>query len=546
MQDASQDVTQDANALQDVAQDSSKGPAEGASRIHSPSSKGPSQRKLPSSKTPKVSSASPYIRTMVFSSAIFLTIFLPAFLLLYWICPKKLKNPFLLLSSVFFYAWGAPKFIFVIIGTTLIDFFLVGRMDRSKNETERKFILVFSVVMNLGLLVYFKYMNFFIENVNVAMKGFGIESSIPWTKLVLPIGISFYTFETLTYVVDVFRRVHKPLKNFWDYQLYIILFPKLIAGPIIRYHDIADQITDRSARDNSTERLFGFYRFCIGLGKKVLIANTFAAFADSVYGNAETGLGALDPNTLAAGTAWLAAISYTLQIYFDFSGYSDMAIGIGRMIGFKFPENFNNPYISQSITEFWRRWHMTLGSWMRNYLYIPLGGNKVGKGRLYFNLWLVFLLSGLWHGASWNYIIWGAWHGLFLVLERAFLIRWFGSIGKITRVAFTFVVVVIGWVFFRVEDLHMACGYVGAMFSANGTVDVKIDSEWMLIAALATLFSFFLLLPKTTKFQDAVFGQRTPGDVGHIALTIVSAALFVLSLSYITASGFNPFIYFRF
>jgi alginate O-acetyltransferase complex protein AlgI len=483
---------------------------------------------------------------MVFSSSIFLTIFLPAFLLLYWICPKKLKNPFLLLSSVFFYAWGAPKFIFVIIGTTLIDFFLVGRMDRSKNEAERKALLVFSVVMNLGLLVYFKYMNFFIENVNVAMKGVGLESSIPWTKLVLPIGISFYTFETLTYVVDVFRRVHKPLKNFWDYQLYIILFPKLIAGPIIRYHDIADQIPDRSKTENSTERLLGFYRFCIGLGKKVLIANALAAFADSIYGSAETGLGALDPNTLSMGAAWLAALSYTFQIYFDFSGYSDMAIGIGRMVGFKFPENFNNPYVSQNITEFWRRWHMTLGGWMRNYLYIPLGGNKVGKGRLYFNLWLVFLLSGLWHGASWNYIIWGAWHGLFLVLERAFLIRWFGSIGKITRVALTFVVVVIGWVFFRVEDLNMAWRYVGAMFSANGTVDVKVDSEWMLIAALATVFSFFLLFPKTTKFQDAVFGQRSIGNVGHLALTIVSAALFVLSLSYITASGFNPFIYFRF
>ena len=484
---------------------------------------------------------------MVFSSAIFLTIFLPAFLLLYWICPKKFKNAFLLLSSVFFYAWGAPKFIFVIIGTTLIDFFLVGRMDRSKNETERKLILVFSVVMNLGLLVYFKYMNFFIENVNVAMKGMGLESSIPWTKLVLPIGISFYTFETLTYVVDVFRRVHKPLKNFWDYQLYIILFPKLIAGPIIRYHDIADQITDRSARDNNTERLFGFYRFYIGLGKKVLIANTFAAFADSVYGNAETGLGALDPNTLAAGTAWLAAISYTLQIYFDFSGYSDMAIGIGRMIGFKFPENFNNPYISQSITEFWRRWHMTLGSWMRNYLYIPLGGNKVSKGRLYFNLWLVFLLSGLWHGASWNYIIWGAWHGLFLVLERAFLLKAMSSIGKITRVAFTFVVVVIGWIFFRVEDLASAWGYTAALFGGNGrTVSMPVDIEWIVLGALAFAFSFFLLFPKTQKIQDAVFGERDLRNVGHVVMTCVAAALFILSLSYVTASGFNPFIYFRF
>lgn len=488
-----------------------------------------------------------YLCKMVFSSAIFLTIFLPAFLLLYWMCPKKMKNAFLLLSSVFFYAWGAPKFIFVIIGTTLIDFFLVGRMDRSKNETERKLILIFSVCMNLGLLVYFKYMNFFIENVNFAMKGLGLESSIPWTKLVLPIGISFYTFETLTYVVDVFRRVHKPLKNFWDYQLYIILFPKLIAGPIIRYHDIADQINDRSLNENNTERLFGFYRFCLGLGKKVLIANAFAAFADSIYGNAETAQGALDPSTLSAGTAWLAAISYTLQIYFDFSGYSDMAIGIGRMIGFRFPENFNNPYISQNITEFWRRWHMTLGGWMRNYLYIPLGGNKVSTGRLYFNLWIVFLLSGLWHGASWNFIIWGAWHGLFLVLERAFLNKAFQSIGKLTRIVFTMVVVVVGWVFFRLEDLNLAWGYVKAMFGGTSNeISIPVDSEWLTLVVFAAVFSFFLLLPKGEKVQNSAFGYVAVKNRTHVLWTFVSIMLFVLSLSYITASGFNPFIYFRF
>jgi alginate O-acetyltransferase complex protein AlgI len=433
---------------------------------------------------------------MVFSSIVFILYFLPLFFTVYFLSPKKWRNIIIVLGSIFFYSWGAPKFIFVILFTTLLDFFIVRKMDSSDSIKVRKWLLIGSVGVNLGLLFYFKYSNFFIENIQSVLALWGYERT-EWVKLVLPIGISFYTFETITYVVDVYRRVHKPLKNFWDYQLYIILFPKLIAGPIIRYHDIAEQIPDRSKTENSTERLLGFYRFCIGLGKKVLIANALAAFADSIYGNAETGGGALNPDTLSMGAAWLAALSYTFQIYFDFSGYSDMAIGIGRMVGFKFPENFNNPYVSQNITEFWRRWHMTLGGWMRNYLYIPLGGNKVGKGRLYFNLWLVFLLSGLWHGASWNYIIWGAWHGLFLVLERAFLIRWFGSIGKITRVAFTFVVVVIGWVFFRVEDLHMAWGYVRAMFSFNGNVTVKIDSEWVLIAALATVFSFFLLLPRT-------------------------------------------------
>jgi len=316
---------------------------------------------------------------------------------------------------------------------------------------------------------------------------------------------------------------------------------------LIRYHDIADQITDRSVNENNTERLFGFYRFCLGLGKKVLIANAFAAFADSIYGNAETGLGALDPNTLSAGTAWLAAISYTLQIYFDFSGYSDMAIGIGRMIGFKFPENFNNPYISQNITEFWRRWHMTLGSWMRNYLYIPLGGNKVSTGRLYFNLWIVFLLSGLWHGASWNYILWGAWHGMFLVLERAFLNKAFQHIGKIPRIAFTLVVVVVGWVFFRVEDLHAAWGYVKAMFlPTDNVVHIPVDMEWLVLMVFAAVFSFFLLLPKGEKIQNSAYGYTAIKDRTHILWTFVSLVLFILSLSYITASGFNPFIYFRF
>ncbi len=484
---------------------------------------------------------------MIFSSSIFLCFFLPLFLILYYLTDRKYKNFILLGASVFFYAWGAPKFVFVIIGTTILDFFFVKMLDMNKKKATRIFFLLLSVSMNVGLLFYFKYCNFFIDNVNDLLHAMGSKGTITWTKLVLPIGISFYTFETLTYVIDVYRGVHKPLKNFWDYQLYIILFPKLIAGPIIRYHEIADQIPDRSSRDNVDEKLMGFYRFCLGLGKKVLIANTMAGFADSVYGDPVTAEGMLDPTLVTTGTAWFAAIAYTLQIYFDFSGYSDMAIGLGRMIGFRFPENFNNPYTAQSITDFWRRWHITLGSWMRNYLYISLGGNRVSDLRLYFNLWLVFLLSGLWHGASWNFVLWGAWHGLFLVVERLFLLKLTKYIGKIPRVILTMFIVVLGWVLFRVEHLKPGWQYIKAMFGAGtGEIASYPDLEWKVTLIVALLFSFFVLLRVGQNLQDKVYGIPTLGARGHVAMTLCSVLLFIVSLSYVTGSGFNPFIYFRF
>jgi alginate O-acetyltransferase complex protein AlgI len=484
---------------------------------------------------------------MVFSSSIFLCFFLPLFLILYYLTDRKYKNFILLFSSILFYAWGAPKFVFVIIGTTILDFFFVKMLDKNKKKRTRITFLLLSVIMNVGLLFYFKYCNFFIENINALLHTMGSEGTITWTKLVLPIGISFYTFETLTYVVDVYRGVHKPLNNFWDYQLYIILFPKLIAGPIIRYHEIADQIPDRSERDNVDEKLMGFYRFCLGLGKKVLIANTMASFADSVYGDPVTAEGALDAAQISAATAWFAAIAYTLQIYFDFSGYSDMAIGIGRMIGFRFPENFNNPYTSQSITDFWRRWHITLGSWMRNYLYIPLGGNRVSNLRLYFNLWLVFLLSGLWHGAAWGFIVWGAWHGLFLVLERLFLLKLTAHIGKIPRILFTMFIVILGWVVFRVEDVKSGMGYIKAMFGRSaGEISVLPDGEWYSTFVIALIFSFFVVARQGQKLQDRIYGIPTLNPGGHIGMTLCSVILFVVSLSYVTGSNFNPFIYFRF
>lgn len=472
---------------------------------------------------------------MIFSSSLFLLYFLPIFLLTYFLVPKKLKNITILLFSVFFYSWGAPKFIFVILGTTFIDFHLVRQMDKTRNEINRKIFLIISLSINLGLLIYFKYSNFFIENVNQALSIFG-GVEIHWTKLVLPIGISFYTFETITYVVDVYRRIHKPLKKFWDYQLYIILFPKLIAGPIIRYHDLANQITDRP--ENVDNRLTGFYRFVLGLSKKIIIANVMGEQADKIF--------AMNIAELDTYTAWIGIISYTFQIYFDFSGYSDMAIGLGKMMGFKFPENFNNPYISQSITEFWRRWHMTLGSWMRNYLYIPLGGNRVNsKFRLYFNLWIVFLASGLWHGASWSFVFWGAYHGVFLVLERAFLLKVYGKIGKLPSMIITFLLVMIGWIFFRVENLGDGFLYIKRMFAFEFIPNINFGKEYYTMLVLAFIFSFFVYNKFGQKIQGMIYHNEY-STLRHVGISIVTVLLFLISISMITSSGFNPFIYFRF
>ena len=474
---------------------------------------------------------------MVFSSIVFLLFFLPAFLLLYYLADKKYKNIVILIFSILFYGWGAPKFIFVILGVTFLDFYLVKWMSNTQTRLYRRIMLTLSVIVNLGLLFYFKYSNFFIENVNSLLSIAG-DKNIHWTKLVLPLGISFYTFETITYVVDVYRKVHKPLTNFWDYQLYIILFPKLIAGPIIRYHDLADQITDRTENETIDHKLIGFYRFTIGLSKKVLIANHMGLQADAIFAMNFTGLDSF--------TAWIGILAYTFQIYFDFSGYSDMAIGIAQMIGFKFPENFNNPYTSRSITEFWRRWHISLGSWMRNYLYIPLGGNRVkSKGRLYFNLWLVFLASGLWHGASWSFVLWGAYHGMFLVFERMFLLNFYEKIGKWPSTIINFLIVTIGWVFFRVEKIGDAVIFLKRMFAFDFKSHLSFDVEFYTFFILAGFFAFFTMLKKGQQIQDAIF-INDYSTQRHIALSLVTVVLFVISISTITTFGFNPFIYFRF
>lgn len=472
---------------------------------------------------------------MVFSSNIFLFYFLPVFLLAYNLVGKKYKNYTILIASIFFYSWGAPKFIFVILSSSIIDFYIVKKIYWSESIKLRKYLLMLSIFINLGLLVYFKYANFFVENLNTSLKLVGFKQ-LNWLPIVLPIGISFFTFQTLTYAVDIYRKKHAPLEKVTDYFLFILSFPQMIAGPIVRFTSIADQIKERT--ETIDDKLIGIYRFSIGLAKKVLIANVMAEQADLIFNG--------DLSQLNSANAWLGILAYTFQIYFDFSGYSDMAIGLGKMIGFKFPENFDSPYISQSVSEFWRRWHITLGSFMRDYLYIPLGGNRVeSKYRIYFNLWIVFLLSGLWHGASWNYVIWGAYHGLFLILDRLFLLNILKRIGKIPSILVTFLFVMIGWVIFRLENIQDIKIYLAKLFSFN-SFDFNAIPAFGFILTLSVAFSTLMLFKLGRKLENFVFYTDQYTFKNHLIFTVISLLLILLSIISITSSDFNPFIYFRF
>ena len=473
---------------------------------------------------------------MVFSSIVFLLYFLPLFLTLYFVSGKRYRNAIALLASIAFYSWGAPLFIFVILGTTFVDFYLVKLMHASGKKSTRQLLLALSVGMNLGLLFYFKYAFFFIDNLNALLHLTG-RHHILWQKIALPIGISFFTFESLTYVVDVYRGVHAPLKKFWNYQLYIILFPKLIAGPIVRYHDIADQIEGRFNTESIDKILSGLYRFIIGLSKKVIIANTMAVYADMAF----------RPNahTLSSASAWVGIVCYTFQIYFDFSGYSDMAIGLLKMIGFSIGENFNQPYAANSITDFWRRWHISLGNWMRNYLYIPLGGNQVPTWRLYFNLWIVFLASGLWHGASWNFVIWGAYHGCWLVLERSFLLKLYEKIWNPLRAAITFFIVMIGWVFFRAESWTAAISYLQKLFAFNTNDVFELNNNFGFSIALACIFSFIGLAGWGRKLITYFYNGQYR-NMAAVLIGIICLALLLYDVGALATESFNPFIYFRF
>lgn len=472
---------------------------------------------------------------MVFSSTLFLLYFLPIFLLLYHIVPKSWKNYVILFASILFYAWGAPKFLFVIFSAIIITFYLVKGISRTDNEKKKNCFAFMAIFVNLGLLAYFKYANFFVDSINFLISSFGLKP-MKWLEVALPIGISFYTFHSVTYVIDVYRKVHNPFDKLTNYMIYIMAFPHMIAGPIVRFNTIADQIANRD--ETIDEKLLGFYRFSIGLAKKVLIANVMASQADAIFNG----------NILELSTpnAWLGIIAYTFQIYFDFSGYSDMAIGLARMMGLKFPENFDLPYTSKSITEFWRRWHMTLGLFMKDYLYIPLGGNRVNKRKMYFNLWIVFLMSGLWHGASWTFVIWGAYHGLFLILDKMFMLKFLKKIGGFASTVLTFLVVMIGWVLFRSDTIAFAVTYIGKLFSFTGAQDFLPMPAFTIMLVFSVIFAFFSSFKYGNKIKDFFFNKETYTIKQNICLSLMAIVLLFLSISFVVSSDFNPFIYYRF
>ena len=474
---------------------------------------------------------------MVFSSILFLLYFLPVFLLIYSVVPQKARNGVALGASILFYAWGAPVFIGVLIASSFIDHQLGLRMERSNRERTRRQLLALGVVLNVGLLAYFKYANFYFENVSALLTELGI-GRLRWVEVALPIGISFFTFQKLSFLVDTYRREAVPFSQFHRYLLFVILFPQLIAGPIVRFREIADQIRDRSESEVASMRFTGLYRFIIGLAKKVLIANTLGAIADPIFD--------ANPAELTSAQAWVGMLAYTFQIYYDFAGYSDMAIGLGQMMGFRFPENFNFPYVSRSITEFWRRWHITLSQWMRDYLYIPLGGNRKSIRRTYMNLWLVFLISGLWHGASWNFVIWGAYHGLFLVLERAFWGRSMERWPRLLSIPLTFLIASLGWVFFRTADFHHAQLYFGQLFaSVPHFASVDISAKVVTAGIIAAVFAFIGHTKMATRLVH-FYSIPTARNSVVVAQFLSGFLLLVWSIGEIAAGGFNPFIYFRF
>ncbi|MBR4135680.1 MAG: MBOAT family protein [Bacteroidales bacterium] len=470
---------------------------------------------------------------MVFSSTLFLFLFLAVFLVIYHLTPARWKNLVLLLASLAFYAWGAPKFIFILLGSLILNFYIVRNM--SQQTQHRKVGLVLSLLLNLGLLAYFKYANFFVDNLNHLLAAVNLKP-VAWMEVALPIGISFFTFQSLTYTIDVYRRVHAPLRHLHDYLLYILMFPQLIAGPIVRFNTIADDIEDRRHNDTIDNKLYGVYRFALGLAKKVLIANILGAQVDQFY--------ALPHEQVTGTIARVAALAYSFQIYFDFSGYSDMAIGLGYLLGFKFPENFNNPYTSQSVSEFWRRWHITLGAWLKDYLYIPLGGNRVRPARMYLNLAIVFVICGIWHGAGWNFLIWGLWHGLFIVSDKLFLNRWLSKVPIILRVLLTFTVVTIGWIFFRNDLFGDALFYIGKIFDFHHSA-IHLAPEFITVLVLAVCCSFATLCSAGRKVEALCYAPERPEWQHYLSMASALALLF-FSAIYLSASGFNPFIYFKF
>ncbi len=483
---------------------------------------------------------------MLFSSPIFLFLFLPVVLALCALPGLKLRNGLLLVFSVIFYAWGEVVFVFLMLGSALLNHFLGRWVDRESDPSRRKWAVGVAVALNIGTLAFFKYANFAVANLNGLLGMFHL-SSVHLDPVRLPIGISFFTFHALSYVIDIYRRKWPAATNPCDVALYIFFFPQLIAGPILRWSAIAPQLAQRVVtREGFAE---GIRRFVGGLAKKMIIANVVAGPTDKIF--------ALPAGELTPALAWLAVLCYTLQIYFDFSGYSDMAVGLGKMFGFQFLENFNFPYTAQSIREFWRRWHISLSSWFRDYLYIPLGGNRGAVWRNHLNLVIVFFLCGLWHGASWTFVIWGLYHGFFLVLERTRFGNWLDRLPRVLRHGYTLLVVMAGWVLFRAETFGQATHFLGNMIgiTSGANAGQKVARYWSRELAWALVVGAIFAMPTWGWIRSCAQGlqRRTPESLRPAMLAVGSGlelllvtALLLVSASWLAGGTYNPFIYFRF
>ena len=477
---------------------------------------------------------------MVFSSPLFLLLFLPLTVAAYYLLPRRARNGVLLVASLLFYAWGELRYVPLVLASVLFNGWIGMRIGDAQEARARKRWLALGVTLNLVTLGVFKYANFAFENWAAVAPWLGVApAAVAVAAIPLPLGISFFTFHAISYVVDVYKRNAAPQRSLPTFALYILLFPQLIAGPIIRWRDIAEQLGGRHER--LADVAYGVRRFVIGLAKKVLIANTLGRVADPLF--------ALPPGELTTPLAWLALVCYTLQIYFDFSGYSDMAIGLMRMFGFRILENFNYPYVSRSIREFWRRWHISLSNWFRDYLYVPLGGNRRGRRREYANLVVVFLLCGLWHGASWPFVLWGAWHGVFLVGERAGFGRVLARAPVLSH-AYALAAVMLGWVLFRCDTLVHAGAFYGALagFAAGDPARMPL-AQWLdplTLAALVVAVAFALpLAPAIGRWRD----RRSLAAGGAWVMTLDVAwlgVLLVAAAAFLAAGTYNPFIYFRF
>ncbi|MBR5252476.1 MAG: MBOAT family protein [Clostridia bacterium] len=466
---------------------------------------------------------------MLFSSIPFLNYFLPIVVLLYVIAPKCIKNTVLLLASLVFYAWGEPRYVILMTATIILGYVLGLLIERYQGKKLSKLFLILSLTIDLGFLAYFKYADFFIENFN-AVTGLGL----PLLRIALPVGISFYTFQILSYTVDVYRGEVKAQRNIINLATYIALFPQLIAGPIVRYSDIALQLENRTHSFDKVAE--GIRRFVIGLGKKILIADVLAGLGASF---AATG----DKSVVFF---WLYGISYALQIYFDFSGYSDMAIGLGKMFGFDFLENFNYPFISGSITEFWRRWHMSLGSWFRDYVYIPLGGNRCSKLRNIFNIFVVWMLTGFWHGAAWNFILWGVFFGIALLIEKMWLLKYLKKM-KVLNHVYVLILMLFSFILFASVDLTQLGANVGGLFGAGGIPFINSETVYYLrsyavILILAIIGATPVVKMTVLKIKETKVG----GKIINVLEPIVLVALVLVMTAYLVDGSFSPFLYFRF